>query len=318
MGFRFRKSKNFGPFRINFSKSGVGYSIGGKWFRVTKKARGGYRTTASLPGTGISYTKETKGSKKESEISPSTSKFSGGDLIDNNKKTGMPPKKSFPWGWIIFAFFIIAIMVYIQSPAAIFCLFAAVAVFPLGPLSRFWKQEKNYRVLQIVCVLFLTLMASLFVPENMNNMTSVSEPSESGISSMEQVSSSIGISSEYEQLESSSSQSSNTESTQFSSSETLPVVSQHEDISDESFSSQTSPSVVPPVASEPEVPESSIQTSPPEVSQQEFVGSIDSNKYHYPTCRFAKKILPENEIWFNSTEDAKAQGYEPCGTCKPD
>ena len=39
MGFRFRKSVNFGPFRVNLSKSGVGYSFGGKGFRFTKKSR---------------------------------------------------------------------------------------------------------------------------------------------------------------------------------------------------------------------------------------------------------------------------------------
>ena len=66
MGFRFRKSLNLGPFRINFSKSGVGYSFGGKGFRVTKTATGKTRTSASIPGTGISYVKETgsRGSKK--------------------------------------------------------------------------------------------------------------------------------------------------------------------------------------------------------------------------------------------------------------
>lgn len=37
MGFRYRKSKNFGPFRINLSKSGVGWSVGGKGFRYTKR-----------------------------------------------------------------------------------------------------------------------------------------------------------------------------------------------------------------------------------------------------------------------------------------
>lgn len=64
MGFRFWKSINFGPFRINFSKSGIGYSFGGKGFRVTKTATGKTRTTASIPGTGISYTKETGKKRK--------------------------------------------------------------------------------------------------------------------------------------------------------------------------------------------------------------------------------------------------------------
>ena len=60
MGFRFRKSINLGPLRLNFSKSGVGYSVGGKGFRVTKTATGKTRTTAPIPGTGISYVHETK------------------------------------------------------------------------------------------------------------------------------------------------------------------------------------------------------------------------------------------------------------------
>lgn len=59
MGIRFRKSINLGKgFRINMSKSGPGFSWGGKGFRVTKKAGGGFRTTASLPGTGLSYQKD--------------------------------------------------------------------------------------------------------------------------------------------------------------------------------------------------------------------------------------------------------------------
>lgn len=72
MGFRFRKSFGKGPLRINLSKSGVGYSIGGKGFRYTKKAGGGTRTTASIPGTGISYVTES-GSKKKSNSATSGS-----------------------------------------------------------------------------------------------------------------------------------------------------------------------------------------------------------------------------------------------------
>lgn len=59
MGTRYRKSVKAGPLRVNLSKSGVGYSVGTKGFRYTKKAGGGTRTTASIPGTGISYVKET-------------------------------------------------------------------------------------------------------------------------------------------------------------------------------------------------------------------------------------------------------------------
>jgi hypothetical protein len=60
MGFRYRKSINLGGgFRVNLSKSGIGYSFGRKGFRVSKTARGTTRRTASIPGTGVSYVKET-------------------------------------------------------------------------------------------------------------------------------------------------------------------------------------------------------------------------------------------------------------------
>ena len=56
MGFRFRKSIKIGKhFKINISKSGIGYSYGFSGFRRTHSARGGRRTTISIPGTGLSY-----------------------------------------------------------------------------------------------------------------------------------------------------------------------------------------------------------------------------------------------------------------------
>lgn len=65
MGFRFRKSINLGGgFRVNLSKSGIGYSWGTKGFRVTKTAKGKGRVTASIPGTGISYVAESGGKRK--------------------------------------------------------------------------------------------------------------------------------------------------------------------------------------------------------------------------------------------------------------
>ena len=69
MGFRFRKSINLGGgFRINVSKSGVGYSWGTKGVRFTKTAKGGRRNTVSIPGTGLSYVSE-KGRQKSSPAS---------------------------------------------------------------------------------------------------------------------------------------------------------------------------------------------------------------------------------------------------------
>lgn len=48
-----------------------------------------------------------------------------------------------------------------------------------------------------------------------------------------------------------------------------------------------------------------------------YVGSIKSNKYHYPGCQYAKSILPQNQIWFEDEAEAQAAGYVPCKICAP-
>lgn len=56
MGWRYRKSINLGGgFRINLSKSGIGYSWGFPGYRHTYSVNGTQRKTYSIPGTGISY-----------------------------------------------------------------------------------------------------------------------------------------------------------------------------------------------------------------------------------------------------------------------
>lgn len=71
MGFRYRRSVKLGGLRINFSKSGIGYSYGVKGLRYTKAAKGKDRVTASIPGTGISYVAESGGKKKSSRTATS-------------------------------------------------------------------------------------------------------------------------------------------------------------------------------------------------------------------------------------------------------
>lgn len=47
----------------------------------------------------------------------------------------------------------------------------------------------------------------------------------------------------------------------------------------------------------------------------QFVGSKNSNKYHLPSCRWAKQIKPENTVCFASAEAAAQQGYQPDKGC---
>lgn len=52
----------------------------------------------------------------------------------------------------------------------------------------------------------------------------------------------------------------------------------------------------------------------PAAAQGKYVGSKNGTKYYLPTCGSAKRIKPENYIWFNTVEDATLQGYTP-GKC---
>ncbi|MEG2412651.1 MAG: DUF4236 domain-containing protein [Clostridium sp.] len=102
MGFRFRKSKNFGPFRVNLSKSGIGWSVGGKGFRYTKRADGKTQTTASIPGTGISYV-DVKGSNKK--VNPSSTSNDNFPNNNNNHNNKPPFYKSQWFLWVMLFLF---------------------------------------------------------------------------------------------------------------------------------------------------------------------------------------------------------------------
>ncbi len=59
MGFRLHRSVQVIPgLRLNFSKSGLGFSTGVKGYHVSHMANGRTRRTISIPGTGMSYVTE--------------------------------------------------------------------------------------------------------------------------------------------------------------------------------------------------------------------------------------------------------------------
>ncbi|MFA4903337.1 MAG: hypothetical protein WC600_11415 [Desulfobaccales bacterium] len=48
-----------------------------------------------------------------------------------------------------------------------------------------------------------------------------------------------------------------------------------------------------------------------------YVGSTTSNKYHNPSCKWAKTIRPSRLIKFSSVKEAQERSYIPCPVCKP-
>ncbi len=51
--------------------------------------------------------------------------------------------------------------------------------------------------------------------------------------------------------------------------------------------------------------------------QYNYVGSKESDKYHYPRCQWTSKINDQNLVHFETVEEAENAGYKPCGTCHP-
>lgn len=82
MALSIRKQIKMGPVNVNLSKSGIGWSIGGKGFRRTYAASGKVKNTVSIPGTGVSYS--TTGGKK--------------------------PKKKKTWLWVLLAVALLLIL----------------------------------------------------------------------------------------------------------------------------------------------------------------------------------------------------------------
>jgi methylphosphotriester-DNA--protein-cysteine methyltransferase len=52
-------------------------------------------------------------------------------------------------------------------------------------------------------------------------------------------------------------------------------------------------------------------------ANDKYVVPAKSNKYHYPSCRWAQKFRSQDMVTFHSPDDALGAGYIPCKVCKP-
>jgi hypothetical protein len=87
MGFFFRKSISYGPLRLNFSKAGIGTSIGVKGFRITSTARG---TTNYTAGIGGFYYRETLNFHNRAPVESSNHFAADADSSSPNFSTADP------------------------------------------------------------------------------------------------------------------------------------------------------------------------------------------------------------------------------------
>lgn len=53
-------------------------------------------------------------------------------------------------------------------------------------------------------------------------------------------------------------------------------------------------------------------------SGTDYVLNTNTHKFHYPSCSSVSDMKPENTSYFTGSRDEViAQGYKPCGRCKP-
>ncbi len=57
--------------------------------------------------------------------------------------------------------------------------------------------------------------------------------------------------------------------------------------------------------------------SPSEAVQGAYTASSKAEKFHLPSCSAAGRISDENRVWFDTRDEAIAEGYSPCSMCEP-
>jgi len=55
-----------------------------------------------------------------------------------------------------------------------------------------------------------------------------------------------------------------------------------------------------------------------EKEDEQIIGNLDSRKFHYHNCPFAKKISEDNKVEFLNIEDAVKKGFNECVCIRED
>ena len=130
MGFNFRKSFKIGKnFRINMSKSGIGYSVGGKGFRFTHSANGRKTVSSRVPGTGISYSESVSPKKHKT---PKQTAPAGNMVARKSKSRGVALLLC-----ILFGYFGIHFNTQIESSYGI-NIYRNSSIFTEAPMFNLW------------------------------------------------------------------------------------------------------------------------------------------------------------------------------------
>lgn len=346
MGFRFRKSVNLGHgFRVNLSKSGVGYSWGTKGVRFTKTAAGKSRKTVSIPGTGLSYTTESKKTKV-----PSANKQGPSPVMNHPQKNNKNNRKTILL-WCATVFFVLTALVYFPSFASLTALAISILLLPLTAwqdiLHRYLHTKAKIAVSIILFVVTILLVPSTHLSEPtpstdlpVSSTTSTAEEnpklddSFAGSSTSDDTSS-IDIPAENttgSAVTDSHNETSNNTSAAIESSTNTSNATQKNESNNSSESNSESSSNTPDSvqqmnseSNEQNNAEASAPTDSSTVSQNQpdstghtYILNTNSKKFHIPSCSSVNNMNAANKKEYQgSRDDLINRGYEPCQRCKP-
>ena len=77
-----------------------------------------------------------------------------------------------------------------------------------------------------------------------------------------------------------------------------------------------SPTPLPSPSSSPEA-RPTVRPNAPILTGAVYIGNSSSKKFHYPDCSSVADMAEKNKVPLYSREEAIAQGYAPCGRCRP-
>lgn len=296
MGLRFRKSMKLGPLRINFSKSGIGYSYGVKGFRVTHKANGGVRTTASIPGTGVSYVKDYPSSavQKTAEPSPSGLKRSGRTATITSKG-------------------VTRTVHYVLCPRCGHEMLESSTACPhcgykTGASIAKTKKSKKPIAIGAAAVLAGVIGLSALGGGNDPAPAPVPTPAPSVVTP---------VTPTVKEPEPAP-----VEPAPAPDPEPAPVAPAPVPDPEPAPTPVTTPEPAPnpepvPVAPAP-APEPGKPAEETVVKDERvYIGNIKSKIFHYDSCSSVKKMNPENKVKITGRDTAIGKGYDPCGNCHP-
>lgn len=304
MGFRFRKSIPIGKhFRINLSKSGIGYSCGVKGTRFTKTANGKNRTTLSVPGTGISYTTESKAhaskkkpvkkntvNRKATSAKPQTPQTLG---AKNTSASNTPTNGSFNivsfkaahpvWFWII-----------------------AISIWPISLSIWFLKTENIKKLNKTARICLLVAFWSVFFLIG-------------GIAGMQEEPKSMQLSDPISKITSipTPTPTATPEPTPTPTLEptSTPVPTA---VKQPASQSQTQQGTQNNAGASGSASSSGGQTASQPANEASYVLNTSTHKFHRSGCGEIKKIHAENRKDVSGNRnDIINQGYTPCKKCNP-